>query len=360
MDHEKNSIDSFALLSYLTLRANRCSPSEVLGRVGRYDVEDLTHLFEIANIHHVILRSLPSLHRAMVADGNSFAELVQSAMAAEQNRINRALSILYEICKGLAAIGDVVVIKSLDHWPDLGNDLDLFTSAETEHLISLMRVRFQAQVEKQSWGDRLANKWNFKVPGLPELVEVHVARLGQTGEQIEITDSLLARARRAEIGGYTFRVPGPEEQIIISTLQRMYRHFYLRLCDIVNIAGQVEAGTIHYGYLESLARSAGIWDGVATYLAIIVGYVKAQRGYAPELPRSVVDAARFREDRVGYGRRFLRIPIFPQAAGLYAREWGQLAWNGDLRNTLRLSLLPGLAMAALVAAKISGSDKGIW
>jgi len=37
-----------------------------------------------------------------------------------------------------------------------------------------------------------------------------------------------------------------------------------------------------------------------------------------------------------------------------------LMLNGELRNTLRLSLLPCLATAAALEFKITGSDKGIW
>ncbi|MGA2924103.1 MAG: hypothetical protein ABSE28_23635 [Candidatus Sulfotelmatobacter sp.] len=58
--------------------------------------------------------------------------------------------------------------------------------------------------------------------------------------------------------------------------------------------------------------------------------------------------------------KFLRIPIFPQAARLYASEWKRLLLNGELQSTLRLSLLPGLAAAAALELKLTGSDKGIW
>jgi hypothetical protein len=34
--------------------------------------------------------------------------------------------------------------------------------------------------------------------------------------------------------------------------------------------------------------------------------------------------------------------------------------RGEVRNSLRLSLLPGLATAAALELKITGSDKGIW
>jgi hypothetical protein len=37
-----------------------------------------------------------------------------------------------------------------------------------------------------------------------------------------------------------------------------------------------------------------------------------------------------------------------------------LLLKGELRNSLRLSLLPGLATAAALELKFTGSDKGIW
>jgi hypothetical protein len=37
-----------------------------------------------------------------------------------------------------------------------------------------------------------------------------------------------------------------------------------------------------------------------------------------------------------------------------------LLLNRELRNSVRLSLLPCLATAAAVGQKITGSDKGIW
>jgi hypothetical protein len=357
----KSPAELFQLLSVLSLQSDHGAFREAISRsAGRLNSADLTALFEIANTHHVILRALPCLAAVMVAEADPLAEQIEITVTAERARIAHALSRLSEICEALKAIGEVIVIKSLDHKPDLGNDLDLYTNGDVAALISVMRERFHAHLEKQSWGDRLANKWNFMVPGLPELVEVHVARLGQTGEQIAVTNSLVARSRISEFGERMFCVPGIEEQIILSTLQRMYRHFYIRLCDIVNIADLIESRAIDYLHLKSLATSAGLWDGLATYLVIIADYAAKYRRYALPLPASVRDAARFQSSKVSYRHRFLRIPIFPQAASLYAREWSKLMLNGELQNTLRLSLLPGLAMAALVAAKISGTDKGIW
>ena len=320
---------------------------------------DLEQLRKLAMTNHVIVRCFETLERILVNKGaNGEAEFVANALAAEHARIRHALGFLAEICAALDE--GAVVIKSLDHWPDLGSDLDLYTDAPAHRVVEVMRKRFQAAVAERSWGDRLANKWNFVVPGLPELVEVHAGRLGQTGEHTTLTRSLSSRTRTATIGQQTFRVAAPEDRIILSTLQRMYRHFYIRLCDVVDNATLLDARTVDFGYLHSLGSAAGIWDGIATYLTIISEYVEAYRGYGVPLPEMVTGSARFNTDKVRFRRDFLRVPILPHSAGLYTRQLTTLLLRGELRNSFRLSLLPGLATAAAVELKITGSDKGIW
>lgn len=323
--------------------------------------EELLELEALANSHHVVMRAFPRVQQMMSWAGKpEGAEWSGKAMEKERNRIQEALSFLGPISRALEAGGNVIVIKSLDHWPDLGSDLDLFTDADSEDVVAIMQRHFNAKLAERSWGDRLANKWNFIVPGLSELVEVHVGRLGQTGEQIATARSLVSRARSVQIGAHSFRVPAPEERLVISTLQRMYRHFYIRLCDIIDNVQLVENHTINYGRLRSLARSAGLWDGLATYLVIVSDYVKSYRGKGLPLPVLVTSEARFGGEKVYFRRNFIRIPLLPHGAGLYASELRRLLLNGEIRNTLRLSLLPGLATAAAVELKLTGSDKGIW
>jgi hypothetical protein len=372
MDSSKNSTQCLTLLSKLLLGLEDnnvpASPRDREGigsMVSTFSPQDFGELWSLANSHHVIARTFPVLHHAMLAHGHDGAEWVDHALTKERARIRHALSFLFPICEALQEVGDAIVIKSLDHWPDLGNDLDLYSNAEGSAVVAVMQKRFRARPDERSWGDRLANKRNFIVPGLPELVEVHISRLGQTGEQVAITNSLVSRAGAVRFGeqgfeGQDFRVPAPEDRLILSTLQRMYRHFYLRLCDIADTARLVDSGTIDYSYLKSLAESAGLWDGLATYLVTVSGYVKTYRGEDLPLPSLVTDAAHFGNERVYFKKKFLRIPIFPQAARFYASEWKRLLLNGDLQSTMRLSLLPGLAAAAALELKITGSDKGIW
>jgi hypothetical protein len=328
-------------------------------RMNRNQFDELVAL---ASLNHVVVRAmdvlLADLRRDDDRDRIGWAE---TALAAEQARIGTAMGFLEEICSVLESEGhDAAVIKSLDHWPDLGSDLDLYTDADPGEIIRLMADRFEAKTAPRSWGDRLANKWNFVIPGLPEAVEIHMGRLGQTGEQVTMATRLVKRSRVIAVGESLFRVPSISDRIMISTLQRMYRHFYFRLCDIVDSAALVESEKIDYDDLRPSALDAGIWEGVATYLRIVSDYVKNYRGSGLNLPRFVAEEARFGGTQIYFNKDFLRIPILPQSAKLYGMQLAGLMRRRDFDSGARLSLLPWLATAAVVGQKITGSDKGIW
>jgi hypothetical protein len=143
-------------------------------------------------------------------------------------------------------------------------------------------------------------------------------------------------------------------------LQRMYRHMNFRLCDIVDTAALADAHAIDYTNLHSLAKPAGIWKGVATYLEIVSDYTKKYRGFGLELSRKVSSAARFGGRAIYFARGYLRVPILPHSIRLYGSQLAGTFRRWELQNGARLSLLPWLATAAMAKQKLTGSDKGIW
>jgi hypothetical protein len=319
-------------------------------------------LLALASLNHVIMRGMAIFLDSVRSNGDQVrAQWALDALAAERKRIDNAIPVLNEICRAFDECGyEVAVIKSLDHWPDLGSDLDLYTDAKPDEVIHLMTGRYNASVSARSWGDRIACKWNFEIPGLPESVEIHVGRLGQTGEQSAIASTLMRHTRLVRVAGRTFRVASKADRLLISTLQRMYRHFYFRLCDIVDSAALVETDGVDFQDLHAVATRAGIWEGTATYLAIVSDYVRNYRGTALELPPIVTSSARFGADATFYARGFIRVPIMPQSAKLYGSQLVGILKKRELHNGARLSLLPWLATAAVVGQRLTGSDKGIW
>jgi hypothetical protein len=378
MKSESQSAEHMEVLSRLTIRGQEADTAaetsvrlEKLRRelryVARLSEQEFANFVELANAHHVIVRALGVVQSIAASDIGALTseyegrvvERCESALAAERARIDRAIENLHFICDALEARGcRVAVIKSLDHWPDLGSDLDLYTTADERAVEQAMREQFGAEPAERSWGDRLAHKWNYSVPGLPELVEIHVQYLGQTGEHAELARRVIERRVRKSVGGHDFLVAAPEERLVISTLQRVYRHFYFRLCDMIDTAALLQSGAVDFAELERAANSAGIWPGVATYLQLIRNYVKSYGGTVV-LPDEVMRAAYSPDSTVQFKGGYLRVSK-ATGARLYSSQLLQAGKHGDVRALLRLPLLPPLAISALVAYSLTGDDKGIW
>ncbi|HXU15705.1 MAG TPA: nucleotidyltransferase family protein [Terriglobales bacterium] len=331
-----------------------------LEEVAGFSEERFRELLELADTHHVTVRAFRVLEQLAAQEQHKrLLEWIIEAIEAEHGRIGKAVEWLYAIVQALQLSGcPVGVIKSLDHWPDLGSDLDLYSSGTPDHVVRVMQEKLHAKLEARSWGDRLANKWNFEVPGLKELVEIHVQYLGQTGEQKQLARRVLERCVQKTVNGRDFPVSGPEERILISTLQRMYRHFYFRLCDMADMAALLKSGTVDFAELRRGAELGGIWPGVASFLVIVSRYVK-QYGGSVNLPQEIVDSAYSPDLSVQFKNKFLRVPMRP-AAGLYGSQLLKAGLQGDFRAMSRLPLLPPLAVSALVAYRLTGSDKGVW
>jgi len=341
----------------------RADLNHLLGKleeVAGFSEERFRELVELADTHHVTVRALRVLEQLAAQERQKrLLEWSADAIETEQRRIGKAVEWLYAIVQALQLSGcPVTVIKSLDHWPDLGSDLDLYTSGAADHVVGVMQEKLHAKLEPRSWGDRLASKWNFEVPGLKELVEIHVQYLGQTGEQKQLAQRVLERCGEATVNGRSFPVAGPDERILISTLQRMYRHFYFRLCDMADMAALLQSGKVDFAELRRGADVGGIWPGVATFLVIVAQYVK-QYGGIVSLPQGVIESAYSPDLSVQIKNKFLRVPMRP-AAGLYGSQLLNASLQGDFREMSRLPLLPPLAVSALVAYRLTGSDKGVW
>lgn len=355
--NERKYLDAFFKL---TLRP--ASAAEMALWLDLLTLRQRNDFIELADSNHVVIRVFETINGLAGARGMvSLQAYALEALSVERERISNALTRLEQVCNALEQAGcPVVVMKTLDHWPDLGNDLDLVSTGDKRAILKVLATDCGAKIEPRSWGDRLANKWNFSLPGLRESIETHIGRLGQTGEHIDLARRFIRRRVSLRVDGHDFFVPAPEERIIAATLQRMYRHFYFRVCDILNAAALVESGALDFSELRVAAQQAGIWQGVAGFLKIISDYVRSYRGHDLRLPDWVLAAATVSGDKIYPRARFLRLPLLPYAAGLYTSQLRQMLSHGNMPATLRLSLLPPLASAAAVAFKITGSDKGVW
>jgi hypothetical protein len=201
----------------------------------RLSCDEFEDVIALAHLNHVVVRGLDEFLSMAREEQQSPAwlQLAESALSSEKARI-AALFRLHEVCAAFQDHGyGVTVMKTLDHWPDFGSDMDLFTNAEPHEVSLLMEKCFNARMAPRSWGDHLANKWNFLLPDLPEPIEIHVGRLGQTGEQVAIASTLdnphtAGRARRLPVPGSVHTRPA--DDLHAAARVPAFQHSDLRHC----------------------------------------------------------------------------------------------------------------------------------
>src|SRR5215469_5052736 len=145
--------------------------------VADLDESACRDFLELLNAHHVIIRALEPLLGLTSAQPQPWRDRAIIAVSAERERILVCLDFLSRICSELDSAGArVVIFKTLDHWPDFGNDLDLFVSGDEELVRSVLTNEFHGISQLRSWGDHLAHKWSFRIEGCPADVELHINR----------------------------------------------------------------------------------------------------------------------------------------------------------------------------------------
>jgi hypothetical protein len=360
MSRKPKTEEHLHCLSVLALCPERSA--EAVRHVVELDQVEREQFIRLAEAHHVVIRALEPLERQARTDGHAdLARLLRTALDREQDRIAKALAGLDRVCTQLEAAGcAVAVMKTLDHWPDFGSDLDLITSGDRTRVLHLLKSVLGGRRCMRTLADRIAHKRSFALPGLAEQVELHIQRLGQVGEHIKLAARFVDRRQPETFGAYTFPVPAPEERVLVATLQRMYRHLYMRICDVCNTALLVKTRQLDYAGLRAAAEEGGIWPGVATYLMVVSDYVKKYRGESLELPEQVIASARFGAQKVFTRGLYCRFPVVPCGLALYAHQLRHLARSGDVHGAARLSLVPPLASIGALAYALMGSSERIW
>ncbi len=124
-----NSPEIDALLQ-LTLSSS--SADSAVAYVAGLNDDERANLVALADSNHVVIRAF-SIVAALASENQALSNWANGVLAKEQARIENALTFLHHICDELEAAGcPTTVMKSLDHWPDLGNDLDLYTTADEQ------------------------------------------------------------------------------------------------------------------------------------------------------------------------------------------------------------------------------------
>ena len=153
--------------------------------------------------------------------------------------------------------------KAYQHYPDMGNDIDLFILASKKQKLDFINF-FKLKKDTSSLLNKLAGKspyiYQESIP-----IEIH-HYVGHFGEFKKLTESFYTSL---VISDYKVRELSNENKILNQIIQRFYGHFTIRLSDIIYTINILNK-ELNYDLLLKKSKEYGILDALEEYLNFIL------------------------------------------------------------------------------------------
>ncbi|MBN3038376.1 MAG: nucleotidyltransferase family protein [Candidatus Omnitrophica bacterium] len=305
---------------------------DFVGPLLKQGQQDQALFKKIIKENNVTVRVLSRLGKDVLNNWN-----LHDVLYKERMRVKKNLQFLSEI----KAILDkekieYLVIKSLDNYPDIGRDLDIFILSDRDKAVQALLARFKGTIARPVISEVLADKTNIEFNGLPK-VEIHHQRLGVLGEDLLYPKIILRNKKLEDIDARPFFVPCDEDRVILAAEHRINRHFNLRICDVYNALRFTKQANFDWNYLWDTAKTLGLKDSVAFYL-----------DYVKKVEESIVkhkDLAGFNK-AIAVRKSFLRFPVLGVIAKAHSKRFCRFVKSLDFRAALRVFLVIPLLLLA--------------
>lgn len=306
----------------------------------------------ICRANRVFVRTLTALDQR----GVPLSDQTRAQLEADRQRVEAGLMFIRDLTELLDEQHvTFTTIKTLDQYPDQGHDIDILLPADAADIGPAVSARFNTTSAPQSLCDRMARKQSYDTPaGLT--LEAHGGRLGQVGEHDRLAEAIVAGRRRQTLDGVTTWVPTPAGRVMLAMLQRVFRHFNFRLCDMVNLAHLLRSGEIDWSEVDRLNRLGAIPLGVSWGLAGAHGLLE-ELGIDHPPPPGIPAPGRC-PVRLEYRRDYYRFALLPVVPRVYLAQMWASAIRGRASTVGRIVSLG--AIMALVGANIRLAPGHSW
>jgi len=270
------------------------------------------------------------------------------AVARERRRAASMFELIGRVSRACERRGvEHIFAKSFQYYPDMGGDVDLLVTSRAPGVDEpILEGTPSRPVRRDPWG-RMSGVTAYRVAGGETVLEIHHGRLGVLGEHGSLVGQFVRHGRRAEVGGVEFLLPSDEDLLVLHGMQRVYRHGFIRLCDVLSTASLAARAGLDWDYVLRTSRQLGTLYGLRSYLTY-VGQV-----YRETLERELLPAElRGRLTVTSCGRGEFRggVFVFPRgrvAGRVYVGKVRAAVRAGDWGGVSRLSLMPLVAATTL-------------
>jgi hypothetical protein len=302
-------------------------------------------LERLAERNAVLVRLADRLERGGVQLPPAFA----AARAAARARAEVALDVIAAVSAACARHGIAFLFPTaLDHYPDLGQDLDLLVLSQSEASDAAALGALVATRRDGGLRDRLAGATTYRLEPSGLLVDIHHGRLGIIGEQTWYPATLIANRRPRTIGTRDCFVPSVEDQMVLQGMRRVYGRRSFRLTDVVATVTALRVPGLDWGYVIRTARALGMLPGLSCYLSYVDQIHRALYGrdLIPEAPRGRLTLGGW--GRVAFRGAAYRFPAARVGGRLYWQELGTALATRNWSAASRLGLLPAVLVVEQV------------
>lgn len=308
-------------------------------------------LKRLAERNAVLVRLADRLECAGVELPPAFAAARSTARARGEG----ALEVIAALSAACARHGIAVLFPTaLEHYPDVGEDLDLLVPSETSDALILGAL--PATRRFGGVRDWLAGATTYRLARSGLVVDIRHGGLGIVGEHRSYAATVIANRRVQRIGTTVVSVPAAEDQVVLQGMRRVYARRSFRVSDVVTTVGALRAPGLDWGYVIGTARALGLFPGLSCYLSYVDQLHRVL--YGREL---IPSPQRNRLTLEGWGPCAFRGGVyrFPAArvgSRLYGHELATLLRTRNWATAARLALFPA-ALVADQVRRLAGSGR---
>jgi Uncharacterised nucleotidyltransferase len=290
---------------------------------------DWSLLAALAQQHAVLVRLADRLAAAGVHPPRRFAAPAER----ERARGRAALDVLAQIhAAGVRHGIEWLLPKACDRFPDLGDDLDLLTLAETDAVDRSLLEGLAVTPQRPTLAHRLAGSAVYAVVGTDLVLDIRHGRLGHAGQHAAYVSRLFRNRRPVALGGLECASPSPEDQLVLQGVEKVVARRAFHLTDVLHTVTTIRRSDLDWEYVIATARALGVGGGLSCYLHLVHDiHARLLEGDGELLARGTRRALgsrlsrRARCDRAGFHCAALwitgRVHARQLAGALLARDW---------------------------------------
>jgi len=292
----------------------------------------------------------------LAALGEVIPAFVADAVAGEKRRSQEALSLLRQLSRNCRSGGLAYVFaRALEHYPDRCGDLELLVVTRRLAVDRQVLQGLPAVPKQRSLHQRIAQITAYRLAGRETDISILHGRLGAIGEDQRFPRALVRNQRLVTIAGMSYRVPAPEDQLILQAMQRVWGRGSLRLADVLYAIELIRREPIDWATLARRARLAYAFHSLSCFLTYVnqIHEEVFDRGLLPDLASDALKLGR-RWGRAEFQGGRYRFPLARVQRRAYAAQLLGALGSGHWDSAGRLGLFPLLASTGhLPAARAS-------